>query len=115
MSVRATALILLLVVLAVPAAASADETSALIVINNQRFEPALLRLPAGKKVKLTIRNQSSLPAEFESTDLSREVIIPINGKVSVYIGPLEVGEYQFFNDFNRAMRGRVVVKSDNES
>ncbi len=115
MSVRVTALILFLVILAVPVAASADETSRIIVINNQRFDPALLRLPAGKKVKLTIRNQGSLPAEFESTDLSREVVIPINGKVTVYVGPLEVGEYQFFNDFNHAIRGRVVVKSDKES
>ena len=29
---------------------------------------------------------------------------------SVFVGPLEPGRYEFFDDFNRAARGFIVVK-----
>ena len=61
------------------------------------------------QVKLLIHNQDSLPAEFESYDLSREVVVPGHSSVTVYIGPLSPGRYNFFNDFNHAAQGWVVV------
>ena len=115
MSARVATLILLSTMVAAPSVVSAEETSPVIVIHNQQFEPSQLQLPAGQKVKLTIRNQDSLPAEFESYDLSREIVVPVNGEVTVYVGPLDAGEYRFFNDFNPAMKGRVVVKPSNGS
>ena len=91
-------------------ALAADESSALLLIHDKQFEPNNLTIPAGIKVKIVIRNQDSLPTEFESTELSREVIVPGHGEVTVFVGPLEPGSYQFFNDFNRDMRGVIVVK-----
>ena len=92
--------------------AHAADLLPVLVIHGQQFEPGELALPAGTKLKLVIRNQDSLPAEFESSDLSREVIVPANGEVTIYVGPLEPGRYQFFNDFNRAMQGTVVAKGN---
>lgn len=92
--------------------AHAADSLPVLVIHGQQFEPGELALPAGTKLKLVIRNQDSLPAEFESSDLSREVIVPANGEVTIYVGPLEPGRYQFFNDFNRAMQGTVVAKGN---
>jgi len=83
-----------------------------LVIHGQQFEPRELALLAGTKLKLVIRNRDALPAEFESYDLSREVLVPANGEVTIYVGPLEPGRYQFFNDFNRAMQGTVVAKGN---
>ena len=69
-------------------------------------------LPAGVRVRLVLRNQDAMPAEFESYDLSREVIVPGNKEVAIYVGPLEAGNYQFFNDFNHQMKGAIVAKPD---
>jgi hypothetical protein len=82
----------------------------LLSIHDNRFEPELLAVPGGLKLKLVIRNPGDLPAEFESTDLSREVIVPAHGETAIYIGPLDPGSYRFFNDFNREMQGTIVAK-----
>jgi hypothetical protein len=89
---------------------AADESPAILVIHNQQFDPNKLTLPAGTKIKIVIRNLDDLPAEFESSDLSREVIVAGHGEVTIYIGPLEPGNYQFFNDFNHEMQGTIVAK-----
>ena len=88
-------------------AADADYT---LTIKDHRFQPPEFVIPSGKKVKLVVSNQDGLPAEFESTDLSREAIVTGHGEVTVYIGPLEPGTYQFFNDFNRDMQGAIIAK-----
>ena len=100
---------------ALPLAALANDT--LLSIHDKQFEPNLLSLPSGTKHKLVIRNLDAMPAEFESTDLSREIVVPGHGEVTIYVGPLDPGRYQFFNDFNHEMQGTIVavpaVKKDN--
>ena len=98
--------------LSCPALAADSLQVPVLVIHGQQFEPGELALPAGTKLKLVIRNQDPIPAEFESSDLSREVLVPANSEVTIYVGPLEPGRYQFFNDFNRAMQGTVVAKGN---
>lgn len=78
-------------------------------IKNRAFTPAELSVPADTKVKLTLHNADAIPAEFESYDLSREVVVPGGGDAVVYIGPLDKGRYKFFNDFNHAAIGVVVA------
>ena len=79
-----------------------------LLIKDQAFQPQELRVPAGEKLELIIVNQDALPAEFESYDLSREIVVPPRGQVKVYIGPLDPGRYRFFNDFHQASEGWVV-------
>ena len=110
MSIRTVVAILFSAVLAVPSLGLADTVSLSIVIHNNEFVPAQLKLPAGAKAKLALTNDGPLPAEFESFDLSREIIMPIKHTVVVFIGPLKAGRYEFFNDFNRAMQGSIIVK-----
>lgn len=95
--------------LALNAAAFADTLTVKLAIQNRQFTPQDLTLPAGTKVKLIIHNQDVIPAEFESYDLSREIVVPGHSQVTVYIGPLNPGRYNFFNDFNHAAQGWVVV------
>ncbi|MFZ1907749.1 MAG: cupredoxin domain-containing protein [Burkholderiales bacterium] len=95
---------------ALSAAALADEVPVFrLAIANREFAPRELSLPVGVKLKLEIRNDDTTPAEFESNDLSREVVVPGHAKVVIYLGPLEPGRYRFFNDFNPAAEGWVVV------
>lgn len=79
-------------------------------IHDGHFEPEQLVIPAGIKVELVIRNLDAMPAEFESTDLSREIVVRSHGEAKIFVGPLDPGSYHFFNDFNRDMQGTIVAK-----
>jgi hypothetical protein len=49
-------------------------------------------------------------SEFESTDFHREKVVPPGGEISVFVGPLDAGTYEFFDDFHPEDRGHLVVK-----
>jgi cupredoxin-like protein len=93
------------------APARADDATYTIAIQGHRFAPEELELPAGKKITLTIKNLDAAPAEFESTDLNREKVVVGGGTITVFIGPLRPGSYEFFDDFNPdTTHGHIVAK-----
>jgi plastocyanin len=103
--------ILLVASFAASFAVCAEEAEISLVIRDHRFEPAELRIPAGKKVRLAVRNQDSTPEEFESHELNREKVVPANGKVTIYVGPLAKGRYPFFGEFNpKTAVGAIVAE-----
>ena len=80
-------------------------------IKDHYFHPDSIEIPAGTKVKLLVKNQDTTPEEFESHDLNREKIISGNSEATIYIGPLDPGEYGFFGEFNEATaQGKIIVK-----
>ena len=82
-----------------------------IMIKDHKFSPAELEIPAGKKVKLIVKNQDPTPEEFESHDLNREKIVTGNGQIIVFVGPLKPGEYGYFGEFNpETAQGKIVVR-----
>ncbi|HKW55008.1 MAG TPA: cupredoxin domain-containing protein [Stellaceae bacterium] len=82
-----------------------------LTIKDHRFTPTEIEIPAGKKISLTVKNLDSTPEEFESTELHREKVVTGGQEVTVYIGPLQPGRYEFFGDFNpQTARGHIVVK-----
>jgi plastocyanin len=95
--------------LALPAYSFAADPEFLLTIKNHRFEPAELKLPAGSKVKLIVHNQDSAPEEFESKALNREKIVPPGGKVTIFVGPLKPGRYEFVGEYNEATAKGVIV------
>ena len=95
--------------LAAPVAASEQPPEVRLVIQNHRFSPSELRLPAGRKLKLVVENRDATPEEFESYELNREKVVPGGATVRIYIGPLEPGRYPFFGDFNASTARGVVV------
>lgn len=96
--------------LAAAAPALAEEASYDLTIRNNRFEPSVLGVKAGVKIKLTVRNAGSATAEFESNELNREKVIPAGSTAVIYVGPLEPGSYGFFDEFHPAATGRIVAK-----
>ncbi len=90
-------------------AALAADPEYTLTIRDHRFEPPELRVPAGKKIRLTIDNQDAAAEEFESHELNREKIVPGRSKAVVYIGPLDPGRYPFFGDFNPAVTRGVLI------
>jgi len=80
-----------------------------LVIKNHVFQPAELKAPADTKFKVMVINQDSTPSEFESSDFNREKIVLPNSSVTVFIGPLDKGQYKFFDDFHQDTGNGVLI------
>jgi plastocyanin len=94
-----------------PLGASAADASAQVSIRNHVFEPAEVRVPAGKVVKLTVRNEDATPEEFESHELNREKLIKPRSSVTFPVGPLKPGRYPFVGEFNaKTARGVLIAE-----
>ncbi len=90
---------------------AADPPAFELVLKDHKFAPAELTVPAGQRVKLTIKNQDATAAEFESHDFKAEKVIPPGGEASVLIGPLKPGNYRFYDEFHeKSAQGRLVIK-----
>lgn len=99
----------LLAVSSVPA--GAQEQSFRLTIKDHKFEPAEFEVPANTKVKLVVKNEDATAEEFESSSLHREKVVPPGKEITVLIGPLKPGRYEFIGDFNRATaHGAIIVK-----
>ncbi|MDG1733013.1 MAG: cupredoxin domain-containing protein [Thalassotalea sp.] len=95
--------------------ALANSNEVHLVLENHLFYPSTVVITANTKVKLIIENKDATPEEFDSFDLNREKVLFAKSKTTIYIGPLDPGEYKFFGEFNPAMAvGKVVVKSSKQ-
>jgi plastocyanin len=92
------------------APALADDPSVAIALKNNQFVPSEVRIPAGVKVKLVVRNDNATASEFESTQFHREKVVTPGQEITVFVGPLDPGSYEFFDDFHPQTRGHLVVK-----
>jgi hypothetical protein len=92
------------------ASARAQEPGYTLTIQNHKFSPEEFQIPADTKILLTVKNLDPTPEEFESNDFHREKVVAGNGTITVYIGPLAPGRYEFFGDFNPTLaRGHIVA------
>lgn len=96
---------------ATPATTHAADPEFTLIIEGHKFAPAELEVPAGQKLRLVVENRDPTPEEFESYALNREKIVPGNGRIVVFVGPLKPGRYEFFGEFNPATaRGWLVAR-----
>jgi plastocyanin len=95
---------------AVAAPALADDPVVTITLKDHQFVPSEVPVPAGVKVQLLVKNEQDVTAEFESNSLHREKIVTAGGQIAVFVGPLDPGSYEFFDDFHNSTRGHLVVK-----
>ncbi|HAH64566.1 MAG TPA: cupredoxin domain-containing protein [Rhizobiales bacterium] len=103
--------LLITALLANYAVLAADDLSFALSLKEHKFTPSQLTIPADKRVKLTIKNLDSTPAEFESQNFKAEKVVPAGGEVSLYIGPLKAGTYGFFDDFHEdETKGTLIAK-----
>ncbi|MGZ5102302.1 MAG: cupredoxin domain-containing protein [Usitatibacter sp.] len=92
-------------------AIAAGEPEFALAIENHRFTPDRIEVPAGKKVKLLVENKDATPEEFESDSLKIEKVIPGKSKATIFVGPLKAGEYKFAGEFNeKTAKGVIVAK-----
>lgn len=82
-----------------------------VTIKDHKFTPAELKVPAGKRITVTIANDDPTPEEFESHELKFEKVIPGKSKGIVRFGPLKAGRYKFFGEYHEdTAQGAVVVE-----
>ena len=90
-----------------PAAAHAQEY--VLTIKDHKFTPEELKVPANKRVIITVVNDDATAEEFESSALKVEKVIAGNSRGTVRIGPLAPGRYPFIGEFHEATAKGVVI------
>ena len=100
-----------LVLLLAPLAQAQEVPEFTLAIQDHRYQPAELKVPADTKVRIKVVNRDSTPEEFESVDFNREKIVMPNSSITVFVGPLQAGRYRFFGDFHQdTAQGTLVVE-----
>ena len=82
-----------------------------LTIKDHRFTPTEIKIPANKRVQITVVNDDPTPEEFESKEMKVEKVIPGKSKGVVRIGPLKPGRYPFFGEFHEATaKGTLIAE-----
>ena len=91
------------------ACSSNDFIEVELVLQGHKFEPDVIEIPSGKKIKLIVKNLDDSVEEFDSVDLKRERIVP--GKATIYIilAPLKPGKYNFIGEFHHDTAKGVII------
>lgn len=93
----------------VPGTAGAQSYT--ISIKDHRFTPTEIKIPADKRVEVTVVNEDATAEEFESKPMKVEKVIPGKSKGVVRIGPLKPGRYNFVGEFHESTaKGTVIVE-----
>jgi plastocyanin len=90
-------------------ASAADEVEATISIKDHKFEPAQVKVPAGKAIKLTVKNLDSSAEEFESHSLKVEKVIAGKATAVIRIKPQKKGSYKFFGEYHEKTAQGVLI------
>jgi hypothetical protein len=91
-----------------PAAAD-DLPNIPVTIKNHRFSPAEIRVPTGKPVILTIKNEDATAEEFDSSALKVEKVIAGGTYGTVRLRPLGPGRYPFMGEYHSQTAKGVVI------
>jgi len=92
-------------------AAAGDEVEVTISLKDHKFEPADVKVPAGKPIKVTLKNLDDDVEEFESTPLKFEKLVAPNGEITIRLHPLDKGTYAFFGEYHEdTAQGKVIAE-----
>lgn len=80
-----------------------------LVLKDHRFTPATVTVPANTRVQIVVSNQDGTPEEFDSGDLRVEKLIAPRSTVTLNIGPLKPGRYDFEGEFHAATAKGVLI------
>lgn len=95
----------------VQAAQRGERITFSVVLTDKGFQPDVLNVPAGKRIKIELTNQTDKVAELESFDMKFEKIASPGAKVSVFTGPLRAGNYSFFDDYSvNGVKGTLIAQ-----
>lgn len=99
-----------LLAVAATVAHAEDAVTVKLEMADGKLTPARIEVPAGKRIRIEVRNTGKGAAEFESVELRKEKVLAPGADSVVVIAPQTPGEYKFFDDFHQSARGVIVVK-----
>lgn len=79
-----------------------------IVARDGRLFPERLEVPAGVRLRLSLRNEGKAPVEFENLELRVEKVLAPDAAAVVLVLPLKPGNYTFIDDFH-ADTGKMLL------
>jgi len=92
-------------------ALAADDVEVAISIKDHKFDPAEVKVPAGKAIKLTVKNLDSTAEEFESKPLKVEKVIAGNTTAVIRLKAQSKGSYKFFGEYHeKTAQGVLIVE-----
>ena len=92
-----------------PATVRAQELT--LTIKDHKFTPSEIKVPANKRVILTVVNDDATPEEFDSKALKVEKVVAGKSKGIVRIGPLKPGRYPFVGEYHESTaKGAVIAE-----
>lgn len=105
-------LCLVVIALVLPLHVDAEELAAYpLTVENGRFTPETLNIPAGQRFKIVVTNKGPGAEEFESLELKKETVLAPGVTRAVVFAPLKPGVYKFFGEFHPdTAKGQIVVK-----
>jgi len=106
---RIAFLLAMAVALTMPLAAHAADDTITTTIKNHVFTPSEIKVPANKRVMITVVNEDSTPEEFDSSALKVEKVVPGKSRGVVRIGPLKPGKYPFIGEYHESTAKGVVI------
>jgi plastocyanin len=110
MKLRSKAALAALLAVAAMAARADDSVTVKLDMADGKLTPARFEVPAGKRIRIEVRNSGKGAAEFESVELRKEKVLAPGAESVVVVAPQTPGEYKFFDDFHQSARGVIVVK-----
>jgi plastocyanin len=82
-----------------------------LTIKDHKFEPAELKIPAGKEIAINVKNMDKTPEEIESSDLGLEKVIPANSEGTIHLHSLKPGKYNFVGEYHEdTAKGLITVE-----
>jgi Cupredoxin-like domain len=106
-TMQKTALLLAALLVLAPAAVRAEGIT--LTLKNHRFTPSEIKVPANKRIMITVVNDDATPEEFDSDDLKVEKVVPGHAKGIVRFGPLKPGRYKFEGEYHDETAKGVVI------
>ncbi len=98
---NARMLIALALLALISAQARADEPAHIaLTIQDHRYTPDEIHVPAGKPVILDIENKDPMAEEFDSSSMHIEKVIPGGRKGIVRLHALDAGKYPFIGEYH---------------
>jgi plastocyanin len=95
----------------ISSANASDEYEVEVSIKDHKFEPAELKLPTGKSIKISVKNLDASAEEFESKDLGFEKVIAGNSDATIRLKPLEAGTYIFYGEYHEdTAQGHIIAE-----
>jgi hypothetical protein len=89
--------------------ATARAQDYVLTIKDHKFTPEEIKVPANKRVAITVVNDDDTAEEFDSSALKVEKVVAGHSRGVVRIGPLAPGRYPFIGEFHEATAKGVVI------